>query len=109
MLAFSHPLMLPSACTNCVGTLIYVHFAAQYPACLCSCQRFACSLATVHAHDSEPVWLARPSPYGSLIRTSTPVYPGALVLGPTCTITAYQELSLTGQRTTGTYCDKLLG
>src|SRR5262249_20074141 len=29
------------------------------------------------AHDSEPVWLARPSPYGSFIHTSTPVYPGA--------------------------------
>ena len=32
-----------------------------------------------HVHDSEPVWLARPSPYGSFIRTSTPVYPGALL------------------------------
>ena len=30
------------------------------------------------AHDSEPVRLARPSPYGSFIHTSTPVYPGAL-------------------------------
>ena len=29
------------------------------------------------AHDSEPVWLARPSPHGSFIHTSTPVYPGA--------------------------------
>src|SRR6516164_9892888 len=31
----------------------------------------------LRAHDSEPVWLARPSPYGSFIHTSTPVYPGA--------------------------------
>src|SRR5258706_8805066 len=29
------------------------------------------------AHDSGPVWVAGPSPYGSFIRTSTPVYPGA--------------------------------
>jgi hypothetical protein len=31
----------------------------------------------LRAHDSGPVWLARPSPYGSFIHTSTPVYPGA--------------------------------
>jgi hypothetical protein len=30
-------------------------------------------------HDSGSVWLARPSPYGSFIRSSTPVYPGALI------------------------------
>jgi len=28
-------------------------------------------------HDSEPVRLARPSPYGSFIHTFTPDYPGA--------------------------------
>ena len=28
-------------------------------------------------HDSGPVWLAGPSPYGSFIRYSMPVYPGA--------------------------------
>src|SRR5438309_1420457 len=35
------------------------------------------------AHDSGPVWLARPSPYGSFIHYSTPVYPGApMILSP---------------------------
>jgi hypothetical protein len=33
-------------------------------------------------HDSGTVWLARPSPYGSFIRTSTPVYPGAPPFAP---------------------------
>src|SRR5207247_848078 len=28
-------------------------------------------------HDSGSVWLAKPSPYGSCIRSPTPVYPGA--------------------------------
>ena len=88
MLAFSHPLMLPSACTNCVGTLIYVHFAAQYPACA-PVNASRAALRLFHAHDSEPVWLARPSPYGSLIRTSTPVYPGAPVPVPTWTISTF--------------------
>jgi hypothetical protein len=81
MLAFSHPPMLPSAFENCAGTLGYEHFAAQYPACMYHCQRFARSLAAVRAHDSWPVRLARPSPYGSFIHTSTPVHPGAL---PSC-------------------------
>jgi hypothetical protein len=35
------------------------------------------------------VWLARPSPYGSFIRTSTPVYPGALLTVPTWEVTAF--------------------
>src|SRR5438552_736221 len=29
------------------------------------------------AHDSGPVWVARPSPYDSLLRNTSPVYPGA--------------------------------
>ena len=77
MLAISHLLVLPSAFRYDVGTLIFENYAAQYPARMCPCQRFACSLATGHAHDSGPVWVAGPSPYGSFIRTSTPVYPGA--------------------------------
>jgi hypothetical protein len=77
VLAISHLLVLPSAFRYGVGTLIYENYAAQYPARLYPCQRFACSLATGHAHDSGPVWVAGPSPYGSFIRTSTPVYPGA--------------------------------
>jgi hypothetical protein len=70
-------LVWPSASGYGVGTLIFENYAAQHPACMCPCQRFACSLATGHAHDSGSVWVAGPSPYGSFIRTSTPVYPGA--------------------------------
>ena len=44
---------------------------------MCPYQCITSSLATGHAHDSGPVWVAGPSPYGSFIRTSTPVYPGA--------------------------------
>jgi hypothetical protein len=77
VLAISHLLVLPSAFGYGVGTLIFENYAAQYPARMCPCQRFTCSLATGHAHDSGPVWVAGPSPYGSFIRTSTPDYPGA--------------------------------
>ena len=35
-------------------------FAAQYLVCVYPCQRFACPSTT--AHDSGPVWVARPSP-----------------------------------------------
>src|SRR4030095_6017041 len=49
MLAISHPPVLPSAKENCVGTLISEHFAAQWLACMCLCQRFTCSLATARA------------------------------------------------------------
>ena len=77
MLAISHLLVLPSAYGYGVGTLIFENYAAQYPARMCPYQCFACSLATDHAHDSGPVWVAGPSPYGSFIRTSTPDYPAA--------------------------------
>src|SRR5438309_2712733 len=76
MHTFSHP-PVSSITMNSVGTLIFDDFAAQYPACMSPCQRFAPSLQLT-THDSGPVWLARPSPYGSFIHTSTPVYPGAL-------------------------------
>ena|GEM_PF-1670048 len=77
VLAVSHLLVLPSAFRYGVGTLIFENYAAQYPTRMCPCQRFTCSLATDHAHDSGSVWIAGPSPYGSFIRTSTPAYPGA--------------------------------
>jgi hypothetical protein len=77
VLAISHLLVLPSAYGYGVGTLIFENYAAQYPTRMCPYQRFACSFATGHAHDSGPVWVAGPSPYGSFIRTSTSVYPGA--------------------------------
>jgi len=40
--------MLPSAKGNGVGVL-EMHFAAQYPARTCPCQRFAAALADVGA------------------------------------------------------------
>src|SRR5882762_1187509 len=45
----------------------------------------SCPALRLSTHDSGSVRLARPSPYGSFIRTSTPVYPGAssaLLSGP---------------------------
>ncbi len=76
-LAESSPPILPSANVNCVGTLISEHFAAQWLACMCLCQRFTCSLA-MPAHDSRSGWFATPYLCDSYIRDSTPVYPGAL-------------------------------
>ena len=46
---FSSPMILPSASRNNVGTPNEIDFAAQYPACLCPCQRFARRLTTTHA------------------------------------------------------------
>ena len=37
----------------------------------------SCPASRLTTHDSGSVWLARPSPYGCFIRSSTPVYPGA--------------------------------
>jgi hypothetical protein len=45
----SSPLVWPSASQNGVGAPIEIDFAAQYPACLCPCQRFARRLAATHA------------------------------------------------------------
>src|SRR5207253_4661174 len=39
----------------------------------------SCPASRLTTHDSGSVWLAKPSPYGSFIRSSTPVYPGALI------------------------------
>jgi len=77
VLAISHLFVLPSAFRYGVGTLIFENYAAQYPTRMCPYQCFTSSLATGLAHDSGPVWVAGPSPYGSFIRTSTPVYLGA--------------------------------
>ena len=38
-----------------------------------------CPASRLATHDSGSVWLARPSPYGSSIPSSTPVYPGVLI------------------------------
>jgi hypothetical protein len=46
VLAISHWLVLPSAFSYGVGTLIFENYAAQYPTRMYPCQRFACSLAT---------------------------------------------------------------
>jgi len=41
---FSSSMMWPSASRNSVGAPDVIDFAAQYPACLCPCQRFTCNL-----------------------------------------------------------------
>ena len=42
-------MMWPSASPNGVGAPYEMDFAAQYPACLCPCQRFTYSLAAARA------------------------------------------------------------
>jgi hypothetical protein len=51
-------------------------FQAQYLACTHPCQRFTCALRTP-MHDSEPVWIANPSPYETFIHNTLPVFTGA--------------------------------
>src|SRR5262250_428105 len=50
------------------------------------------------AHDSEPVWLARPSPYGSFIHTSTPVYPGAPLISNSNSLCRERDAQSVGRR-----------
>jgi hypothetical protein len=82
MLAISHSSVLPSAQWNSVGALISdpFHGSITLPACPpVNASRAALRLP---AHDSGPGWLATPYLYDSCIRDFTPVYPGALRLGP---------------------------
>ena len=77
VLALAHPLVLPSAMLNDVGTPVAIisqlHILpARTPV---SASMAALRLAT---HDSGPGWLATPFLYDSFIHYSTPVYPGAL-------------------------------
>ena len=46
---FSSLIVWPSDSPNIVGTPNVIDFAAQYPACLCPCQRFACNLTDARA------------------------------------------------------------
>ena len=54
------------------------YFAAQYPACMCPCQRFDAQPCGSPTHDSGSGWFATPFLCDSFIHYSTPVYPGAL-------------------------------
>src|SRR5215469_10015226 len=90
MLAFSHSSVLPSANWNYVGALISdpFHGAIALPACTpINASRVALRL---RGHDTGPGWLARPYLYDFCIRDFTPVYPGALHLGPN---TSFSTLS----------------
>jgi hypothetical protein len=77
MLAITHPLVLPSAMLNDVGTPVAILSQLNtLPACTpVNASMAALRLAT---HDSGPGWIATPFPYDSFIHNSTPVYPGAL-------------------------------
>jgi hypothetical protein len=77
MLAITHPLVLPSAMLNDVGTPVAILSQLNtLPACTpVNASMAALRLAT---HDSGPRWIATPFPYDSFIHNSTPVYPGAL-------------------------------
>ena len=82
MLAITHSPVLPSAHWNSVGALTSdpFHGSITLPACPpVNASRAALRLS---AHDSGPGWLATPYLYDFCIRDFTPVYPGALLLGP---------------------------
>jgi len=94
--------VLPSASSHDVGLPKVDSFAAQYPAYTCPCQRFGSSLRS-SPHDSGSVWVANPSPCGSFIHYTSPVYPDARDACPTDSEPAFQadrhrlsNLSLTG-------------
>jgi hypothetical protein len=73
----AHPLVLPSALRNDVGTLVAI--ISQLNA-LPACAPVNASMVTLRlaTHDSGSGWFATPFLYDSFIHNSTPVYPGAL-------------------------------
>jgi hypothetical protein len=77
VLALAHPLVLPSAMLNDVGTPVAIISQLDTLPALppVNASMAASRLAT---HDSGPGWLATPFLYDSFIHNSTPVYPGAL-------------------------------
>ena len=81
-LAISMRSVWPSATSHGVGSSKVDSFAAQYLACTCPCQRFGSS-SWSSPHDSGSAWVASPSPYGSFIHYTSPVYPGARDARPT--------------------------
>src|SRR5499427_10820627 len=77
MLALAHPWILPSATCHDVGTLVAIISRLNTPPA-CAPVNASPPASRLATHDSGSVWLARPSPYGSFIRSSTPVSPGVL-------------------------------
>ena len=77
MLALAHPLVLPSAMLNGVGTPIAIISQLNT---LPACTPVNASMATsrLSMHDSGSGWLATPFLYDSSIHNSMPVHPGAL-------------------------------
>jgi hypothetical protein len=77
-LALVHPLVLPSALMNDVGTPVAIISQLNtLPACApVNASMAASRLAT---HDSGSGWFATPFLCDSFIHDSTPVYPGALI------------------------------
>ena len=74
MLAMTHPLVLPSAMLNDVGTPVTI--ISQLNA-LPALPPVNASMAALRpaTHDSGPGWIANPFLYDSFIHNSTPVYP----------------------------------
>ena len=76
MLAMTHPLVLPSAMRNDVGTPVAIISQLNT---LPACAPINASMAALRLamHDSGSGWSAKPFLYDSFIHYSTPVYPGA--------------------------------
>jgi hypothetical protein len=71
-LAIAHPLILPSAMRNDVGTLVTI--ISQLNA-LPACAPVNASMVALRpaTHDSGPGWFATPFLYDSFIHNSTPI------------------------------------
>src|SRR5207249_6628232 len=88
LLSSFRPSRSPSSSSS-IATVVSEHFhrwffqplerqlASLHTPPTCAPVNASCPASRLTTHDSGSVWLARPSPYGSFIRTSTPVYPGA--------------------------------
>ena len=76
------PSVLPSASLNSVGVLNWsISQLNTWP--VCTPVNASSVTSRAPTHDSGPVWLARPSLYGSFIHNSLPVLTGTLSVRPT--------------------------
>ncbi len=69
-------------------------FGANIPQPMCTPVNASPRASPLPAHDSGPERVATPSQYGSLIRNSMPVYPGAFSQSPFSTTRLQFELSI---------------
>jgi len=94
--------MLPSALCQGVGVLKFGVFRGSFSWPIIPPVNASYLTLRPCPHDSEPVWLARPSLYDSFIRYILPAFPGASASGSRCQLgaansefgAAHQKLAL---------------